>query len=473
MRRDDVPSGRATRFDLTAPFTAFYHPARAFLLRRGLYLLLAFDVWLVMIEHGGRYGAGGFNVAHFAWIDALIGVPSPALYVGLLIAAGLLSLTMAFVRTALPERLLLALVYTASWAMSLHDSYQHHYLLSWLLTWCAFIPDPPSRDAIDGSSRPSAVTQAAPNNGAGLTLTAFTCAIVYAFTALSKSSPEWRSGVVLARLSQPSTNRPDGGPLAALRDALSARFFVSGLEVLAWLAASLIALQLVVALAYLCAPGRDGSGCKIRAALSGLGLSAALAFHLGAEVTQIFEIGWFSYYMLWIALVLLSPAAWVSWLARVLLRAFSPLSRVLAGESGGVMRAWLYASALLILFVAAGIGLDLPGAVWACALFALLLLVALWRAAVGGHAGELERWALASVIACAGLWCSVTLTSVRFDFYRRWAGEVSRLGELELALALYRKADEYAPPGTSRATQIEHLERELDRRGRSPVRRSR
>jgi hypothetical protein len=45
--------------------------------------LAAVDTWLLMIPRGGRYGAGGFNVAHFAWIDALFPVPTPRAYVGI------------------------------------------------------------------------------------------------------------------------------------------------------------------------------------------------------------------------------------------------------------------------------------------------------------------------------------------------------------------------------------------------------
>ncbi len=444
----------------SAPFTASYHPARGFLLRRAIYLLLAFDLWLVMIEHGGRYGAGNFNVAHFAWVDRLVGVPSPALYVGLLIFTGLLALGFALLRVGTLERLGLAVLYTASWVISLHDSYQHHYLLSWLLLWCAFIPEP-ALSELCARPAPDEAQQVGARPAVGLTLTAFTCAIVYAFTALSKSSPEWRSGAVLSRLSQPSSTRPDGGPLAALARASAELLSVPPPQILAWLSWSLIALQLVVALGYACSPGRDVSSGRVRNVLSSAGLCAAFSFHLGAEITGIFEIGWFSYYMLWIALVLLSPVSWVAALGRALATLCARLASATPVRGASRAHALTLGLVLACLFVSCGLRLDLPGAPAACTLGGLAFLVALYRAHRAGAADVLAQWALAGVVACVCLWGSITLTPVRFDFYRRWAGELSRLGELDTALALYRKAEAYAPPGASRAKQIEALERRL------------
>jgi hypothetical protein len=475
--------------DPARPFLAPYHPVRAVLLRRGLYLLLAFDAWLVMLEHGGRYGAGGFNVAHFAWLDALVGVPTPGLYVGLLVAAGLWALTLAFVRPAWPEKLGLALIYTASWAISLHDSYQHHYLLSWLLLWCAVLPEPSCADARDPA--------APPRRAIGLSLGAFTCAIVYAFTALSKTSAEWRSGAVLARITggelEGAGNTGLLGPLIHGASELTGSPARRIYALLSW---SLVGVQLVIALAYAVSPGRDlprpgaesspvskskragtraskaktgtpsATGWRtLRARLCGLGLLCAGAFHLTAELAHVFEIGWFSYYMLWTALTLLAPAGFLSLLARVLApRTFTALwERVLARGRGQATLAW--ASALLsALLLTCGVRLDLPGALAGCGALAALLAGVAWRCALRGQVTALAPWMRAAGLACLALWASVGLTQVRFDFYRRWAGELVQLGELEQALALYRKAEDHAPPGKSRARRIEQLERQLGER---------
>jgi hypothetical protein len=442
--------------DLGPPFSACFHPARAFFLRRGLFILLAFDAWLVMLEHGGRYGAGDFNVAHFTWVDALVGVPSAGLYVGLLIVTGWLAFALAVVRACWFEKAVLAGLYTASWAISLHDSYQHHYLLSWLLAFCACVPEPKLEDCV----RPQAERIPA----VGLSLTYLTCAIVYVFTAISKSSHDWRSGAVLARLSH---SRPPGasvpGVLDGLRDWLTAELGFSQQQVFECLAASLIALQLLVALGYLVSPGRDEARRSFRPLLAGLGLACACAFHLGAELSGIFEIGWFSYYMLWIGVVLLAPSRWLAWSAAGMDRCASWfVSRLHIRRVPGSRPVWGWRALLLVVALGAcGGALDLPGAMLGCGIVGGLGALALWRAARREDREALRSRLLAGLLACAALWAAIGLSSVRFDFYRLWAGELARMGELQRALTLYRKAETYAPAGKSRASQIERLEREL------------
>ena len=67
-------------------FDNYFHgrfaSARAYVLQRLLLSMLALDVWMLMIGHAGRYGTAGFNVAHFRWLDAIIPIPSPELYIG-------------------------------------------------------------------------------------------------------------------------------------------------------------------------------------------------------------------------------------------------------------------------------------------------------------------------------------------------------------------------------------------------------
>jgi hypothetical protein len=446
--------------DFSAPFQAAYHPARAFLFRRGLYVLLAFDAWLVMLEHGGRYGAGGFNVAHFAWLDEFVPIPSPALYVGLLTGSGLAALAMAFLQANTASKLLLAAVYTLSWAISLHDSYQHHYLLSWLLLWSAFTPEVARRDL---SAVPVAFVR-----GIGLPMAALTCAIVYAFTGISKTALEWRSGAVLARLSHsqpPGSSTP--GDLDRVRDALMALLHVDAASAFHGIALSVIALQWVVAVGYVAAPKRDEAHTGTRAFLCTAAWLGALSFHLGAELTGMFQIGWFSYYMLWVSFVLLAPVAWVARLGRALGWCLD-LERFPA-RAQPVPAALLALLALGALLVGSAARIDLPGVLPACA---VVLALGAGAGFVALRRARFEVWQgsmLAGLIATGCLVLALTQTAVRFDFYRRWAGEVARLGEPELALALYRKAERYAPPGRSRARQIRDLERQLAREPAAPA----
>ena len=72
----------------------FFSPVaavRPYLLMKGVLVLLAFDAWMKMSPHGSLYGAAGFNVAHFRWIDAVQPVPTPALHVGVVLLTGMLA----------------------------------------------------------------------------------------------------------------------------------------------------------------------------------------------------------------------------------------------------------------------------------------------------------------------------------------------------------------------------------------------
>lgn len=282
-------------------------------------LLLALDALLLMFEHAGRYGEGGFNIAHFAWLDTLAPLSSPAPYLALLTASALLALCGALAPLPRFLQALLCATYTSAWTLSQHDSYQHHYLLSWLLAWLLWLPRPGLAEARDPAVRCS---------GAGLPLIALTCAIVYAFTAVSKSSPAWQSGAVLRQLAR------SPGPFSVL----------TGLD--AWLggagrafrvaAAVVLALQIVVALGYVLAPLRDARAeqdartARTLSTFCTLGWLAAIGFHVTAELQASFSIGWFSYYMLWISAALLAPARGFRRPARVCVgsvRAFAPCDR--------------------------------------------------------------------------------------------------------------------------------------------------
>jgi hypothetical protein len=437
-------------------FRAAYHPARAFLLHRGVLGLLAFDAWLGMYEHAGRYGVGGFNVAHFAWVDALVPVVTPALYGGLILLTGLLALPMALAGASRTGKALLTLAYTSSWLISLHDAYQHHYLISWLLLWLVFVPDA----GIEESGRADAPLV----RGVGMPLTALTCAIVYGFTGVAKSEPEWRSGMVLKRLSHSKApGADDPGVLDPLRDALTGLGFDTST---AWqlIALSVIALQWVVAIGYAASARRDESPTRPRLVLVWLALLGAVSFHAFAELGEMFDIGLFSFYMLWIAFVLLAPSSWVSWLAGA---AFDPALRL--PEYLSRLTAPPLVRGLLALAVAAlpavGFALDVPGAGWAALAGGGFVLVWGGFALARAHPDLTVRVSLAALATALSLWIALAVGPVRFDFYRRTAGELARMERLEEALATYRKAESVAPAGASRRKKIAELEAKLRERG--------
>ncbi|MDB4986837.1 MAG: hypothetical protein JWN04_2015 [Myxococcaceae bacterium] len=447
---------------LASLWTVSYSPLRAFWLLRGVYLLLSADLWFEMIEHGGRYGLGDFNVAHFAWLDLVLPLPTPALYVGLLIAAGTISLWLGLGAAPRWLRLTLAAAYTLGWLLSVHDSYQHHYLLSWLLCWCAAVPDLTARRALSDE----------PVQGWGLPMTCLTCAIVYFFTGISKSEPDWRRGAALRSITHsmpPGSAHP--GKFDGARDLLLG-LGLDDSSVWQLFALSTIALQWTVSAGYLASTSRDAHASRLRIVLCSLGLVAALSFHALAELFHVFEIGLFSFYMMFIACLLLAPAKlWkmptrgLAWLSDRLSdgvgQAVVSASESAQRPSGADLARPLLSVALLL---AIGFAIPLPGSVWATSVAALLVLVctvATMRQAEGARVA-LDALALKTTFSAFVLWLSLTQSRVPFDYYRRTAGELYRMGQLEQALSLYKLAQRYAPSDQSRVGRIRELENELN-----------
>lgn len=420
-----------------------YQPARAFLLERGLYMLVGLDAWLLMLEHGARYGMGNFNVAQLGVIDRMLPRVDATLYVALVMGSGLLAFAAGFFQLARWLRLLLFASYTAAWAISLHDSYQHHYFLSWQLLFAAWLPAVDSRFA------------SAPDRrivGAALPSAALSCAILYLFTGISKMSSEWQSGLVLKVLARSE------GPFGWLPWLVSA---VGAPEPWPWRIAALmlVALQWTVALGYALSSLRDERPTRAIGWICSIAWLAAWSFHVVTELDGQLAIGWFSYYMLWLSFVFFAPASLLARLCRPfgaladkLRHALyaQPPSLLLAGSVAGLL-SWLAAHRA-----------DMPGAREACGAVFVLFLAQMLVAWLRAELDQALRSAAVLATAMLSLLAVLELTSIRFDYYRRAAGESTRMGRLEEALTLYRKAEQHAPPGRTRMTKIDQLERALD-----------
>jgi hypothetical protein len=423
-------------------FDTPYHPLRAFLLSRMTYLLLAGDLWFGMLQHAGRYGLGGFNVAHFPLLDLLLPVDSPTPYVALLVLAGCLSLTLGLFAQPRWLRAVLALTYTLAWMISLHDSYQHHYFLSWLLAWLVAFPE-------------TSIRQTAPSDrvhGWGVPMSCLTCAIVYSFTGVAKSEAAWRRGDVLRALAGGELAQTQG-EFEPLQELLTGWGVPAG-TLWAAFAYATIALQWTIALGYVLAVQRDQAPSRWRTLAVSVGLIGAASFHLGAEAFGHFEIGVFSYYMLGLAFTLLGPLAWLTAIGRGLASArqlVEPWCRTLAGSESP-----LRLTLLLALVAAVGACSPLPGtlvATLAAASLAGLRMVVTWRR----DARMLRPLALQTAFCALVVWGVLTQSSVSFDYYRRVAGELRNMGQRERALESYRTAERYAPRGQSRAREIREL----------------
>ena len=517
-------------------------------------LMLGFDLWIERASHGGRYGVGGFNVAHFAWLEAIQPAITPALQVGVVVLTGALCVTLAL--ASRPPRWLIAIAFVLhswTWAMSMLDSYQHHYLLSLVLFTMIFFPRLSAEDALlaprgheakvlagaagvaskkkkkkdpaheSVKKHPRSLLDPFPMTSAwGYVLLAASIAVVYAYTAYSKTDPEWLTGAALRRvLHLPESGAPPLGaddPIGPFR-ALAATFGIQGESFWWTMGHSVVAVQIICASGYLLAAFRDVTTSRVMKAFSWIALFTALSFHVGAEYMQL-KIGWFSWYMMGYALIFFLPASWLAATARVLIplvggqREAGPMAAriavgvILAGGGlavdmwpiGAIGAALIlvtpirlaamatmkstygkkehtpplaFASAAVgaIALVAVGYAVDLPGVATAMTVGA----VALGAGLVGllvmkGNAEPIHGYGVGAVVAALSLLVSVMLSDVRWDFYRNIGGDHRRRGEVREAYEAYVKANRYAPEGQDRQAQEDEMRGLLEGRGELPPR---
>ena len=449
-------------------------PARPYLLSRGLLFMVGFDCWLGLAPRAGYY-VGGFNVAHFAWLDAIQPTPSPGLYVTLVVGAGLLAVTMALSRPSRLGMTILVAAYSYAWLMSMVDSYQHHYLLSLLLFVLVFAPHqtatqvfgpvhslpsdrqggsagtPGRRRRRASTPRREVLIGAGARGGRRLpdawayVLFGLTCAIVYFFTAVTKLSPHWRSGEPLRNLGR--TDFYLGWERSWVADGGSAT------DLWGMLAAGAIAAQIVTCVGYVAATQRDRMVGRWPGVAVTLAMLAPVGFHLGSEQLSL-GIGWFSYYMILVALVfflaspvldtfgrgLTFPARWLAsaWQRRVAGRGDSPFATIVMGVLVGAAMAAL------------GHVVDLPGAHAAGVIAGVTLVLVVGRAVWHARFGEAHLATACTGLAALLAWTSIAQSEVRFDYYRLVAGAHRRQSHWEAALDAYVKANRYAPAGKDR-----------------------
>lgn len=446
---------------------AWYGPvstARYWLIARAVLALAAVDTWLLMIPRGGRYGAGGFNVAHFAWIDSLFPIPTPGAYVGTILLSGFLAALGATGVLRRPGLLLLTAVYSASWMMSQLDSYQHHYFLTWVFACIALGPHLAARDAF--GPRP---TEPRTIQAYSFKLLAAIGAVLYAYTAVSKTEPEWRSGSVLIRINATE------GKLEPFRQ-LAANLGLSDATFWTLMGHSVVLVQVVIALAYASYVLYGERPAGPARALRYVALCAALSFHAGAEYFGL-RIGWFSYYMFVLTLGFFLPGVAVrsvgwalTWPWRALLAHLAPegLDRGAARDPVSISVALLtlgLVSGVLVTLLAPA--LDLPGAGWASAAAAVVVSgVGTLRLVRRGPRAATAA-ALSAAIAAAGLFLTVETSNVRYDYYRFVGGDALRRGELQAAQEAYGLANTYAPDGESRFKKVLDIRRRTAREHRA------
>ncbi|MCG8555303.1 MAG: hypothetical protein MJD61_08450 [Proteobacteria bacterium] len=345
---------------------------RPYLLRKGILILLAFDTWVLMVRHAGRYGAGGFNVAHFGWLDALHPVPTPDWYVGMLTLSAFLALAMALAGETTVGMLGLFALYTYSWSMSMLDSYQHHYLLSLMLLCLALFPRigaegllSPLRQSSHAAPGQLRCTESGPRSilpraTQAWLYTGVAAAVVVLLLTVGRSSGSWlwlgggivvivvtavfcaRSGEVCvlaltgawayrllltivavvygyAAIAKIDTMWREGHTFRSIGDSdrllEPVARFVAGFgfsEASFWelAATGVVAGEVALAFGYALAVYRDQYDRPWLQACSWATWVLALGLHVTIELIDL-SIGWFSYYMSWAACVCLLPVRWL------------------------------------------------------------------------------------------------------------------------------------------------------------------
>jgi hypothetical protein len=432
-----------------AYFHGSYLCVRPFVFCKVFLCMVALDTWMLMIGHAGRYGVAGFNVAHFALMDRMLPLPTPAHYVATLLLTGLLALTAALLGARQPLMAVLFALYTYSWSMSMLDSYQHHYFVSLVLLCMVFFP------ADNSIPEPDART-----SGFGYPLLAATITLLYTFTAIAKMDAQWCNGFTLQRISSAPQVL---APLVQLAQQLG----MSASTFWSIASTSVIPVELLIALGYALSARQDAEAPRAVRWYVAFTFVLAVALHLGAEALRL-DIGWFSYYMLALACVFLLPGRGIQLLARAFTWPARGVAKLLTeadpDKAPSRAESALTCAAVSGVLAAAAYLLDLPGAYATAVLAALGLwayMIARTLRSPSSAGTPIQQVALALGVSAVLMWTAISLTAVRWEYYRYLGGDLQRRGEKQAALAAYLKGERYAPEGASRRNKIRQLQREL------------
>ena len=218
---------------------------RPYLLFKGFLILLALDLWF-SVPRSHAYGVGGFNAAHFRWLDAMQPVPTPAVYGGVLLLSGLVAMVLFLSGMNRSLLALLFAVYTYGWAMSRLDGFQHHYFTTLVLGAFIFFPELRIHEIEAGRGRDTCAW--------AFVLVGVLTALVYGYAAFSKLDAEWRSGQTLKYVAGTK-------PLFTTAAALVSGFGVNDHRFWKIVGHATIGTELAIAIGYLLSlhPNRFGS----------------------------------------------------------------------------------------------------------------------------------------------------------------------------------------------------------------------
>jgi hypothetical protein len=171
-------------------------------------------------------------------------------------------------------------------------------------------------------------------------------------------------------------------------------------------------------------------------------IAAPLAFHWSTT-----QRGWFAVYMIATAAIVFAPKALVHAVGRLLTRPARNLVEEHDAEGLDERASKVFYLSLLGLIAAPMISMrvDLPGVKTGCTLTVLAMLFVMGRQLYLTPRFR-PIWRVASLFGgCLGLWLTLTLSSVRVDFYRNAAVDAESRGDHDAAVLYREKAGRYAP----------------------------
>ena len=434
---------------------------RPYLMLKGVLLLLAFDVWNLITGLGAVFYDDRFQMAHFRFLDWLP-VPTPSLYVGLVLLCGMLSFLIALVGTNRAGLAILFVLYTCLWSLTRIDLYQHHYLLSLVLACLVFFPRigwddwyPVSVDHRKGS-KPAKQRAPIATSAGGFVMLGVLIAIVFVYTAIAKLDAMWLEGHTLQTIDK-------GGSLLRKFGGIFTALGRSPKDIWSFAATSVVFVELTIAVGYLTAVGQDRRSSRWCRFVFLAMWVVATTLHVGFETLSL-RIGWFSYYMLVAASIFFLPAAWLSGIGGLILWPGRWLSGWWNRQSFGRNHIrWILigtAGAVLVILIAIGKWIDLPGALATLVLagFGLLGYVLFGVFRFRGSTAPIRRAVIAMGLAPLVMWVAIANSAERFRFYvllgddiqRRMHNDEGQLNQGETAIDAYGKAEGYAPNGDPR-----------------------
>jgi len=412
-------------------------------------------MWTIMLGHSSRYGAGLLNVVQIDFLQDVAPLPFPSLIVLLVSLAGFCALLAAFGVWIRGNIILACIGYSLVYFWSQADSYQHHYFVALLMFICAFVPsrvwqkvDSPGsgRVPVDVPDEADASTDRNTLWHWAIQLIYVQVGIMYFWTAWTKLDPTWMTGLTMDQLTSEPCIRDQLMEVSKAQDISPALLYQ-------YSAIMVVLGEFFAAFAF------------IVPRLRVLGLLIVPWFHVGVEMLG-FDIEWFSYYMIGVNLVLLSPNLLWLWIDRAAERSYrsSIGQRVRA-----ILSLWPDSAALRVALAGAASGVvyvittqlpfpgweeSLAGALSGLTFVSLANPISLqWRRLFRPTQGLLSP--SLAVLAAWLMVSSIQASDISFDFYRNWAGDFKRRQKLDQAIEHYELANRVkGPNGPARVMNI-------------------